>query len=39
VSILLDEDYWKTGRVVETLGIDPSWTLEQLNRFMEEGEI
>ena len=38
-SILNDEDYRKTGRTVQKLGINPSWTVEQLNRYLKNGEI
>jgi opine dehydrogenase len=37
-SVLNDEDYRKTGRTVQKLGIKPYWTVEQLNRFLETGE-
>ncbi|MEM2841880.1 MAG: NAD/NADP octopine/nopaline dehydrogenase family protein [Candidatus Bathyarchaeia archaeon] len=36
---LLQEDFWKTGRTVERLGIDPSWSLEELKRFLMEGKV
>jgi opine dehydrogenase len=37
-SILAEEDFWKTGRTVEKLGIDPSWSLKQLDKYLETGE-
>jgi opine dehydrogenase len=37
-SILVEEDFWKTGRTVEKLGIDPSWSLKQLDKYLETGE-
>ncbi|MCR4429220.1 MAG: NAD/NADP octopine/nopaline dehydrogenase family protein [Caldiserica bacterium] len=36
-STLNGEDYWAQGRTVEKLGIDPSWTLEQLQEYLKEG--
>jgi opine dehydrogenase len=38
-SVLVEENFWKTGRTVEQLGIDPSWNPKQLSKFLEEGEI
>jgi opine dehydrogenase len=38
-SILAEEDFWKTGRTVETLGINRSWSLKQLNKYVQEGEL
>jgi opine dehydrogenase len=38
-SVLNEEDYWGIGRTVEKLGINPSWTVEQLNKFLYEGEL
>jgi hypothetical protein len=37
-SILVEEDFWKTGRTVEKMGIDPSWSLKQLDKYLEKGE-
>ena len=37
-SILVEEDFWKTGRTVETLGIEPSWSLKQLDKYLETGK-
>jgi opine dehydrogenase len=36
-SILNHEDYWKMGRTVERLGIDPAWSKERLLHYLEEG--
>lgn len=38
-SKLIGEDFWKTGRTVEKLGIDPSWNLKKLYKFLEDGEV
>jgi opine dehydrogenase len=38
-SILVEEDFWKTGRGVEKLGIDSKWSLAQLNEYLEKGEL
>jgi opine dehydrogenase len=38
-SILVEEDFWKTGRTVEKLGIDPAWNLKQLEKYLEEGKL
>ncbi len=37
-SILNHEDYWKTGRTVEKMGIDPTWPKERLQQYLEEGQ-
>ncbi len=36
---LLDKDFRSTGRTVEYLGIDPSWSVEQIKRYLHEGSI
>jgi opine dehydrogenase len=38
-STLNDEDYWKLGRTLDQMGLNPSWTVEQLNKFLMEGNI
>jgi opine dehydrogenase len=38
-SILVKEDFWKTGRTVEKLGIDPSWSQKKLQKYLEKGEV
>ena len=35
---LLNRDFWSMGRTVESLGIDPRWSLEQLKRYLQEGD-
>jgi len=35
---LLDCDYRTTGRTVESLGIDPKWSLEQIKSYLYEGK-
>jgi opine dehydrogenase len=37
-SILNREDYWKLGRTVDKMGIDPGWSKERLKTYLEEGE-
>lgn len=32
-------DYWKEGRTVEMLGLDPNWSLEQLQTYLYEGTV
>lgn len=36
---LLDRDFRSIGRTVEKMGIDPSWDLKTLNKYLQEGEI
>ncbi|MGI6486113.1 MAG: NAD/NADP octopine/nopaline dehydrogenase family protein [Tepidanaerobacteraceae bacterium] len=36
---LLNRDFWKMGRTVEELGFDPSWSVEQLKQYLQEGKI
>lgn len=38
-SALLRIDFQKTARTVEQLGIDPNWTVGQVNKFLDEGHI
>ena len=38
-SVLLKEDFWKIGRTVEKLGINPKWSKEELERFLTEGKV
>ncbi len=35
---LLNKDFRSIGRTVETMGIDPSWSVEQVKRYLAEGE-
>ena len=34
---LLDRDFRTPGRTVEAMGIDPTWSAEQLKRYLHEG--
>lgn len=34
---LLDKDFRSTGRTVETMGIDPSWSASQVKHYLAEG--
>jgi opine dehydrogenase len=34
---LLDRDFWSIGRTVEVMGIDPSWSADQLKSYLHEG--
>jgi len=36
---LLDRDFWSIGRTVETMGIDPSWSVEQVKAYLHEGAV
>jgi hypothetical protein len=36
-SILNDTNYWNEGRTVEKFALNPSWVIEQLNRFHKKG--
>jgi opine dehydrogenase len=36
---LLDQDFWSMGRTIETLGLDSSWTVEQVKSYLHEGRI
>ncbi len=36
---LLNRDFWEIGRTVEELGFDPSWSVEQLKQYLQEGKI
>jgi len=36
---LLDRDFRSIGRTVETMGFDPSWTVEELKRYLAEGRV
>jgi len=36
---LLNTDYRSTGRTVEELGIDPEWSLEQVKKYLLEGNV
>ena len=38
-EVLLDKDYWKSGRTVKELGIDPSWSVDQVKKYLKEGKI
>jgi opine dehydrogenase len=35
---LLDRDFRSMGRTVESLGIDPAWSVERLKRYLQEGK-
>lgn len=37
-SLLNEEDYWESGRTVEKMGINPTWSKERLKEFLEEGK-
>jgi opine dehydrogenase len=34
---LLDRDFWSIGRTVESMGIDPAWSVEQLKAYLHQG--
>ncbi len=36
---LLDRDFRSMGRTVEAMGIDPSWSVEKLKRYLKEGRL
>ncbi len=36
---LLNRDFRSIGRTVETMGFDPNWTVEELKRYLAEGEV
>lgn len=36
---LLDRDFWSIGRTAESMGINPSWTVEQVKNYLENGEV
>lgn len=36
---LLDRDFRSIGRTVETMGFDPSWTVDELKRYLAEGQV
>lgn len=38
-STLNGEDYWKLGRTVEKLGLDPKWNLQQLQSYLQDGTL
>lgn len=38
-EVLLDRDFRSVGRTVETMGINPSWSLDQVKKYLLEGEI
>lgn len=38
-STLNGEDYWKMGRTVEKLGLDPKWNLQQLQAYLQDGTL
>ena len=38
-EVLLDRDFTENGRTVEQLGIDPSWSVEQLKKYLKDGTI
>ncbi len=38
-SALNQEDYFSTGNSLEKMGIDPSWSVEQLKTFLRDGEL
>ncbi len=36
---LLDRDFRSNGRTAETMGFDPSWTVDELKRYLAEGKV
>ncbi|MBN2050277.1 MAG: NAD/NADP octopine/nopaline dehydrogenase family protein [Spirochaetales bacterium] len=36
---LLDKDFRGIGRTVESMGLDPSWSLEQVKNYLKNGEV
>jgi opine dehydrogenase len=38
-SALLERDFTKEARTVKDLGLDPSWSVKQVNNYLEEGTI
>lgn len=36
---LLKRDFWSIGRTIKELGFDPSWNLEQVKQYLEEGTV
>jgi len=36
---LLDRDFWKEGRTVESMGLDPDWSLDQVKKYLQDGNI
>ncbi|MEW6522748.1 MAG: NAD/NADP octopine/nopaline dehydrogenase family protein [Bacillota bacterium] len=36
-SVLNGEDYWSSGRTLESMGLDPAWSIAQLRSYLEEG--
>jgi len=36
---LLDRDFWSEGRTVEEMGLDPKWTIKQVNDYLYNGKI
>ncbi len=36
---LLQKDCWKIGRTVESIGIDPRWSVETLKRYLRDGVV
>ena len=38
-EVLLERDFWSMGRTVEAMGIDPSWSEEQLKKYLADGTI
>ena len=36
---MLKTDFWAVGRTVEKLGINPKWSLDELNKFLDEGHV
>ena len=38
-EVLLDRDFWSMGRTVEAMGFDPSWSEEQLKKYLADGTI
>jgi opine dehydrogenase len=36
-SVLNGEDYWQSGRTLESMGLDPAWDRATLRHYLEEG--
>jgi hypothetical protein len=36
-DVLLNRDFRSIGRTVESMGLDSSWSLEQLKKYLKEG--
>jgi hypothetical protein len=38
-EVLLETDFRAMGRTVETMGIDPKWSVEKMKRYLAEGVV